>query len=165
MNKKGPRVIKPSIVNALFPVFLRNFFYVLLIGLPIFGLAILLNYLDIFSSAIWVLSLYYFGGAFILSILTETWNIILLWATTYTFDHSHIKIERKIFSIKTKTVPYKHIVNTNTVISLWDRISNAGDVILHTAESTEAGDIKLLFIKNPLEVEKEIHSLILKKKH
>jgi uncharacterized membrane protein YdbT with pleckstrin-like domain len=166
MEEEISKIIKPSYINALIPLLAKNLFYVLLYILPIYGILVLLSFLDAINWSLNFISIMYILISFCISILIESWTIIKLVRSTYIFEKSHIIIQEKIFSIKTHTVPYSHIVNTTTEISLWDRLSNAGDLILHTAKNSEEGDVKLLFIKNPLEVEKEIHDIILShKKH
>ena len=73
-----------------------------------------------------------------------------------------MEVESKLFKIEKKSLPYSQITNIDTQISLWDRITYSGDLIIHTADEKETGDIHLLFLKNPIEIEKQIHLLILK---
>ncbi|MBT5029869.1 PH domain-containing protein [archaeon] len=90
--------------------------------------------------------------------------ILDVYRTSYKFYKTHIVVIKKIFGIKKSTVPYSKITNINAEISLWDRIVNCGDIYLFTAEQSEEGIIKLLYIKNPVKMEKKIHELILSHK-
>ena len=71
--------------------------------------------------------------------------------------------EFEFFIIRTKSAHYSHIVNITTDITIWDRITNCGDVILHTAED-KAPDVVLSFIENPEKIEKSIYRLISRQK-
>ena len=156
--------IKPSAINALFPLFLKNLFYNSLWGL---GLALILIILKATIYTNWTFTfilILTITAIILISLLLNLGNFISLKTTTYKFYKTRIVIEKKILSLKTRSAHYSHIVNTNLEISIWDRMINAGDLILHNAEDSSTGDIKLLFIKNPQKIEKKIHDLIAKNK-
>ncbi len=139
---------KPSIVNALFPVYAKNFFITLL---PIIGIYLATSYfIEIpFKILIFILA------QIILPFIPLTLKIIKLANTEYKFYKNHLIKEYEFFSITKQTIPYKHITNISIIISFWDRLSNAGDIILHTAEN-ETPDLTLQYVKKPKQLEKQI---------
>jgi|TARA_Y100000310_G_C20284967_1_gene624423 hypothetical protein len=71
--------------------------------------------------------------------------------------------EFEFFIIRTQSVPYTQIVNITTDISIWDRITKSGDIILHTAED-KAPDVVLSYILYPDKVEKSIYRMVARQK-
>jgi hypothetical protein len=139
---------KPSIINALFPVYAKNFFITLL---PLIAIYIGTSYfLEIpFKILIFILTL------IIIPIIPLTFKIIRITNTEYIFYKNHLIKEYEFLSITKQTIPYKHITNISIIISFWDRLSNAGDIVLHTAEN-ETPDLVLQYVKNPKKLEKQI---------
>lgn len=164
MNEKPLLTLRPNLINAFFPTFIK---YVLKImvyaGVPFLILTSLLKVLGVLKISL----LFQIGIIFLASISIAAVSIllkifVLLPKLEYRFYKNHLEVESKLFHIEKKSVPYNKITNINAKISLWDRLTNAGDLIIHTADEKETGDIHLLFIKDPLKIEKEIHSLIVK---
>jgi len=156
--------LRPSLINGFLPLLFKYLgttakagfaFLILAAGARFFGI-VTYEYQTIVIAAI--------GLAIGLAILAWLIRFLILPSLQYRFYEDHIEVEQKLLRIQKRTVRYDQITNISTDISLWDRLCNAGDIILHTAEHAEAGDIKLLYIKNPLEIEKKIHSTISMKK-
>lgn len=157
-------ILRPNLINAFFPTLLKYFFKIIIYaGLPLIILGIILNILKIISFNNYLMAFIIIFTSIIIATISLAIKIfILLPKLEYRFYNNHFEVESKLLNIEKKSVPYNKIVNINANISLWDRISHAGDLIIHTADEKETGDIHLLFLKNPLDVEKKIHDLILK---
>ncbi|MBL7051763.1 MAG: PH domain-containing protein [Nanoarchaeota archaeon] len=157
--------LDPNAINALLPTILKNLFYLILILIPIIIIIFLINlFFPIELTYLLIIASIMILAIFIIPIIIEIKTILKIYATSYKFYKTHIVVVKKIFGIKTNTVPYSKITNINTEISFWDRIVNCGDIILYTAEQSEEGNIKLLYIKDPVKMEKKIHNLILSHK-
>ena len=155
--------IQPSIVNALFLDFLKNFFKSLIFGSIVFFLFYVLNYLKIYVFSIVSLSLILFFSIILFSILPLSWRIVILYNTNYLFFKDRVVHEFKFFNLKKESLTYDKITEINSDITLWDRLCNAGDIVLH-AEGDDTPDIKLLFVKDPKKIESMIYDLINKNK-
>ncbi len=151
--------LKPSVFNALFPLFLK---YALITSVPallLYGLYRLLHLFGLITlapaavvSALVVLVI----AAALAPLLVKT---IILANTRYSFYRTHIVREFSFLVVRRISVPYTHIVNLKTDISIWDRLSRSGDIILHTAEE-QSPELVLQFVKHPRRVEQAIHELI-----
>ena len=150
-------ILKPSLVNAILPTFLRNLFYAFILVLILFGIAIVLetfNIVDYPNKVLWLL-----GLLLVISIGSVLVKIINLFNTSYYFFKTHVSREFEFFTVKKQSAPYSQIVNISVDISIWDRVCNAGDITLHTAEDV-APDLILHFIKEPEKIERGIYNLI-----
>jgi uncharacterized membrane protein YdbT with pleckstrin-like domain len=156
-------VLKPNIINALLPTFIRNLFYSFIAALVLFGVFLLLrlfNFID-YSTRLVIFFLIIF--LLVVSIIPLLAKIVTLSITKYYFFRAHVVLESKLIKIKRESVPYHQIVNITIDISLWDRLCKAGDIILHTAKE-ESPDIILYYIKEPEKIESALHRLIIKTK-
>lgn len=150
--------IKPSAINSLIPELLKNLFRSFIYVTPLFIANHLLKNYNLYPA----INLKYFYILFVTFALIPTLiKAFVLKFTTYYFFDDHITSEFKFITIKRHSVPYNKITNISTDISIWDRITNAGDVILHTAEDSRS-DLTLKYINNINELEKEIYKLIKK---
>lgn len=161
-HKKKPNlVIKPSLINALVPMFLKSFFAYFFIFL---GLYFLIDLISIFfNSLVYNIS---FVNLLILvlifSLISISVKLIILKFTTYYFyDISGVK-EFNLIIIRRRSVVYSRITNVSLKMSVWDRITRAGKIILHTGDD-EVPDLILNYVKKPRQVEDLIYSLIHKK--
>lgn len=152
-------VLKPNIVNALFPLFLRNFFYSFIIVIFLFGLSFVLKQSHIIDYPTRKIIFWLIFFLIAMLIIPLLFKLISLYYTKYYFFKSHVTSEFKFIRIKRYSVPYHQIVNITTRISLWDRICKAGDITLHTAEDKSA-DLVLYYIKNPMKIESGLYKMI-----
>ena len=152
--------IKPSLVNALVPIFIKDVIYSILITAIFFFTIHILKAVNVtkFSTSTKLNILIFVLVALVLT----TSRIIILTSTTYYFYNDHIKSEFKFIAIKSFAAPYSSIVNISSSISLWDRLCNASDITLHTAEDNK--DLVLRYITNPKKIEKIIYQMIKKSK-
>ena len=151
-------VLKPNLVNALIPIFVRNFVASIVIVFALFAVLQIMEYsLDI----MWLIII-----LILISTLPLTINIFILYFTTYYFFSDRVISQFKFIKIDKHSALYHKIVNIRVDISIWDRICKAGDIVIHTAEN-RAADLTLKYIKNPEKVEKGIYDLIqrLKRSH
>ena len=147
--------LRPSVVNALVPELLGK---VIVPGGIITVIGIVLasitpDSIPILASLKAIVS----GFGFYLIVwgvllIPFVWTIIMLSRTVYRFGSVSVTREFSLISVRRLTVPYDKIVHLKTRISLWDRISGAGDIIIHTAENN-APDLTLRFIPKPQKVE------------
>lgn len=100
-----------------------------------------------------------YAPPYILSFISLSEKIIKILTTKYFFYKNHLTIQRKLFNIHKNSIVYNQITNLSTKMNIWDRISNGGKIILHTAEDVSP-DLELLSIKNTQTIEKKIHTLI-----
>lgn len=157
-------ILKPSIINALFPIFLKNLFYsfIFVVAVYLINHALkyfnLIHYSDILTITILIVLM------FVIPIIPLSYNITKLTNTRYYFYRTHLLSETKILGIEKHSINYSQITNISTVISLWDRISNAGDITLHTGQEQTAS-LMLSFIRDPHRIEKAIYHLIHKNRN
>ena len=160
--KKEELILKPNIVNGIIPIFLKNFTDSFLIVLLIGGVSFLLKELGVIkytnSSIITGLIIL----LFVMSLFSVLFKILLISNTRYYFYKTHVVSDFQLIKIKRMSVPYNQIVNITVDVSLWDRLCNAGDIIIHTAED-KAPDLTLFYIKNPKKMELSIYKMIHKK--
>ncbi len=164
MKEEPALILRPNIINAFFPTFLKIFFKIAIyVGIPLIILDVIVTLIKIRSDSLAIMIPLIIGACLILSILLILLKIFVFFPKIeYRFYKNHMEVESKLFKIEKKSLPYSQITNIDTQISLWDRITYSGDLIIHTADEKETGDIHLLFLKNPIEIEKQIHLLILK---
>jgi hypothetical protein len=151
-------ILKPSSWNALSPLFFKNLFYSTIFGLILLLIYFLLNYFNIINYSFNFILIVLIIFVLIISFFPLIMRIIILANTNYYFYRTHITSEFKLFFIKSYSLSYSKITNISLDISIWDRLCNAGDIILHSAEDKKE-DLKLAFIKNPKEIEKRIYAL------
>ncbi|MFP4567305.1 MAG: PH domain-containing protein [Candidatus Woesearchaeota archaeon] len=158
-SRKPLLVVRPSLVNALFPLFFKNFFG---FGIVIFCIYFLLSFVnmffDIFVPSVW----FVFFAIVILTLLSISIKLFILRVSKYVFyDSSAIK-DFKFIIVRRRSVVYSRITNITLRVSLWDRITRAGNITLHTGDD-EVPDMILKYIKNPERIENMIYSLVHKK--
>ncbi len=149
-------ILKPSIVNGLLPITFRYFLYAVVVSMVLFLIDYILRNFNLieFSSRWWIILI----GAVIL-VLPSAAKLIKLHYTTYYFYASHVESEFRFMTIKKHAVPYSQIVDVSVEISLWDRLTRAGNITLHTAEE-KAPSLVLYYLRKPEQIEKIIHKMI-----
>ncbi len=161
-KKKEPiLVVKPCVVNALFPIFVKNLFVYFVVFFSLYVLISLLGFFfEFFSYEVsfnFVLVL-----VLIFSFFSILFRLIILRFTTYYFyDVSAIK-EFSLIIVKRRSVVYSRITNISLKMGVWDRITRAGKITLHTGDD-EMPALVLRYVKNPRRVESFVYSLIHKK--
>ena len=158
-----PWAIKPSIPNAILPNLLRNFFYAIVIGLVVYGIAWLLRFFKLIPYSDLTIKSTIISLAAIFAIIPLLVKIIVLYNTTYYIFKTHIVSEMEFIKVIKHTVPYSQITDMAVDVSIWDRICRAGDIVLHTGNE-QRPSLKLQYIKNVQDVERIIHSKISKGK-
>ena len=157
--------LRPNLVNGFLPVYIG---YVAKISkwasIPI-TIAVILSLLTINPLNPGLTLILAGVGILTLALLSLIVRIIMLGNLKYTFYKDRIEMHQQLFNIRRKSIRYSQITNITAEISVWDRICNAGDIILHSAEETEVGDLELRCIKNPYDIEKKIHELISQTQH
>ncbi len=151
--------IKPSITNALFPVFVKNFLVILIFSIFAF-LIYYFNLIKINLTNTQVI-LYLLLINFILANIPLIWKMIKLSRTLYRFTDIGVYKIFNLFAIKEDFTPYNQIVNIDRITSVWDLLCKAGDIILHTTEDNQP-DLKIQYVTNPSEIIASINRMILR---
>jgi hypothetical protein len=156
--------MKPNILNALFPVFLKNLFFSFIVILVMYAVSQVLTIFGVISLTASDVTIWLIGILFLFAIAPMTVRIIILYNTKYYFFRTHVISEFEFIMIKKYSLPYSKISNITVDISIWDRFCRAGDVTLHTAENITP-DLVLRFIKNPKKMERDIYRMIDTQRH
>jgi uncharacterized membrane protein YdbT with pleckstrin-like domain len=156
-DRKPLLVVKPSVVNALFPLFFKNLFFFLFLAFGVYFLFVIVNVfvdLDFIPSAGWV-----FLVVLVLTFLSISLKLLVLRRTKYVFYETNADRDFDLIVIKRRSVVYNRITNISLKVSLWDRLTGAGHITLHTGDD-EVPDLVMSYVKNPGRVENLIYSLI-----
>ncbi len=94
-----------------------------------------------------------------LTFLSISIKFTTLKLTKYIFYENNAVKDFKFIIINRRSVMYDRITNITLKVSLWDRITGAGKIILHTGDD-ELPDIIMKYIKDPAKIEELIYSLI-----
>ena len=158
-NKKPILSVGPSLFNALFPLFFKNFLYfgVIVFFVYFFGV-IFLSFFEFYWPSLGLIFLI----IFLLTFLSISFRLFILGFTKYVFYESHAVKTFKFVIVRRRSVVYNRITNISLRVSLWDRITKAGTIRIHTGDD-EMPDIVMRYIKNPSKVEGLIYSMIHKK--
>ncbi len=154
-----PLLLKPSIINALLPTFARNCFYAAIIGAFLWVLSFIptglgiLRYNPVQGTIAFVIFIILF------SLAPLSLRVLVLSCTTYSFEKTHVTKEFRFIIVKKQTVPYHQINRISVDISFWDRLCNAGDIALHTADEDKP-DLVLHYIPEPQKIETLLYSYI-----
>jgi len=149
-------VLKPSIPNGLIPIFLKHLFYSLIVGLVLFLVSYVLKWVGVidFPTSLWIFLIW-----LAVLLLPTGLHLIRLANIKYYFFRTHVEYEYRLITIKKQSVPYSQIADITVKISLWDRLTNAGNITLHTAEE-RAPSLVLFYIRDPEKVEKVIYKML-----
>ena len=150
--EKPELTIKPNILNALLLVFLKYLLKLGLISFILFLLLLLIRTIGFFQIPVSTLIVWFVGLVLLFTLLLLSYRIFILSFTTYYFYRTHLTSEFKFLVKKKFSVSYTQITNVTTDVSVWDRICNAGDIIVHTAEN-QSSDLTLYYIKDPDKIE------------
>ena len=153
-------VVRPDVINALFPLFFKNFFVFLLLCFGLyFLLGIFVSFVDLFvlpnAGLVFLI-------VFILTFFSISFRLIILRLTKYYFYETNAVKEFRFIVISRKSVVYSRITNIVLKVSLWDRITGAGSITLHTGDD-EMPDLVIRYVKDPVKLEELVYSLIHKK--
>lgn len=155
--------LKPSIINALLPTYMKWFFYCLLVAFGFFIVYIILKAANVVPYSFGFAVLFLLLMASGIALIPLAIRILSLANTNYYFYDTHVVSEFKFFKIKRYSVPYHQIAQVTMDMSFWDRFCKAGDIVLHTAEQ-KAPNLVLYYVKNPHELEHRLYSLVHKHK-
>ncbi len=161
--EKPQFVIKPALLNALVPHYARWFWrfgiaaaivYFIFIGLEQLGMVSVYHPALLIS----VIVVGFLGG-----FVMVKHRLIGLHNTRYSFYTSHVVRERRFITVKRHSLPYRSITKVENDSSVWDRMTGASDLILHTSH----GDQKALVLESVPDsdaVEHRIYALMRKEK-
>lgn len=153
--------LEPNLKVGLLPIIASNFSYSIIISSSIYLMLYLFDRFDVISiSNKFLYGIIFFLALFIIPILV---NVIILSRTTYLFYDTHLSKEFRLLGIKKHSIPYNQIRNIVTNVNIWNRLSSAGRIEIHSANDKENMMI-LNYINNPEEIEEKIYSIIGKKK-
>ncbi|MBN2566691.1 PH domain-containing protein [Candidatus Woesearchaeota archaeon] len=155
-------VLRPSIANAILPQFLKNLswsFLATLAAFAVLSIFRLFNVMGWFGMGAVPFMLGIVALWLLLALIPLLIRIIYLSNVTYHFYPSHLLSEFRFLSVKRFSIPYSQIVNVSVNVSLWDRLTGNGDMIIHSAENN-APDMYLYSVRNPEKVEQWLYSMI-----
>ena len=152
-------ILKPSVINALVPVFAKNLLYAILLGSVAFGLFWLLITFGTVDYRIEQTIIWLIMFLIIFPTIPTFLNLILLHNTKYIFYKTHIVSEFELIKVKRHSTPYHQIVNVTSHVSIWDRFCRAGDLTMHTAEDN-LPDLTLFYVRYPENIESKIYEMI-----
>lgn len=92
-------------------------------------------------------------------------KLIHLHNTKYDFYDTHVNAQTGFFKKHRDSMPYKQISKLTNNENLWDRLTNASDITLHSSRPGEDQGLTLRSIKNSNEVEEQIYRLLKEKKN
>ena len=156
--------LKPSIINALLPAVIQSITFSIIITAIMYMLIFILSLLKVISFSFQIKFLTVFLPFLVFVFIPFSIHVFYLWYTTYYFYTDRVVKEFRFIALNKQSVFYDHIINITVEISIWDRLTSAGDIILHTADDKEP-EVVLKFIPETEEVEKLIYKLIKKGKH
>lgn len=156
--------LSPDLVNALFPEFLQKLVVGIIITFIMYSVYLALSALKIVTLSFNQVIGWFALGLVLVTMFPLLVKIFILLNTKFYFFHDRVESEFKFIMIKSQSALYSQIVNIRVEISVWDRICNAGSVVLCTADDREP-NIILRYIKDPKKVEHVIYRLIRSAKH
>lgn len=159
MTEKHLHMLKPRIMVAIFPHLFRNLLYSLPVVLGIIGVYFLVKKPLGMTYPIGLVIAVACFVLFVIAIMPLFATIFRMHFTKYYFYRTHLVKQVKIITVRKQSVPYHQIVNITTRISVWGRIWNTGDIIVHTVEEN-IEDIVLEYIKDPNKIETSIYQMV-----
>ena len=161
--------LKSNIFNALFLQFIHQIIFNLLWFSPLLLLYFLAEYifkLEYQNEAIFfvlVLTLLY-------SILKISKKLFIILITIYNFTSSTIEKQSGFISKQSHSIHYSQITDIELSQTLWDRVCNVGDLVVHTAndgyvDKSIKGSMILKDIKNPKQLKQTMFVRMSESKH
>ena len=155
--------ITPDLVNALFLEFLKDLFVALIIVGVSYSGYLVLKVLKVITLTFDQILGWFILGSVLIIMFPLLLKVFVLLNTRFYFHHDRVESEFKFIIIKSQSALYSQIVNVRVEVSVWDRICNAGNIVLCTADDREPNVI-LRYIKDPKKVEHMIYKLIMSAK-
>jgi len=161
--EKELMVLKPNILNAIIPVFVKNLGYACILGGVAFGLYWLIFTFGTFDYPINQVLQWFIFFLLIFPAIPAMLRLIVLYNTKYIFFDTYIVSEFEFLRVKRHSTPYHQIVNIISKVSIWDRFCGTGDVTMHTAED-RLPDLTLFYVKNPDIIERKLYEMVRREK-
>lgn len=171
--KKSPNpnelVIKSNMFNALFLELIKQFFVNFVFFLPLFVIYLVVEYLlELNYQNQAIFSLIFL--TLIFSLFKISSKLITIVTTYYIFTPSSMEKATGIISKKSHSLHYSQITDIELSQTLWDRMCNVGDLIIHTANDEyvtkhKKGSLILKDIKKPQQLKRQIIGKISPHKH
>lgn len=156
--------LKPSIINALLPAVIESITFSIVITATMYIVIFILSLIGLISFSFPIKFLTLFLPFLVFVLIPFSIHVFYLWYTTYYFYTDRVVKEFRFIALNKQSVFYDHIINITVEISIWDRLTSAGDIILHTADDKEP-EVVLKFIPKTEEVEKLIYKLVKREEH
>ena len=121
-EEKPLLILRPHMFNAVFPMFIRNLIYSLIIVMGLSGLLYIAQAAGavpiyvVFGS--WYSYLLFFAVVIFLSAAPLAWKMVILLNTQYYFYKNHIVKEFEFFIVRRQSVSYNQIVDMTIDISI-----------------------------------------------
>ncbi len=154
-------IIKPSILNAtgiaFFSYLLR---WAAVLAMPLITYLVILSRRPEMLGAYvvqrdWAIT-YYAAICLILTLMALGPKIFRLTRMTYIFDKDHFEKRYDFLNSETESIEYKKIARIDLDKSVWDKITDAADIIVHTASERDP-DVILEYVRDAEEVRQFLH--------
>lgn len=152
-------VLKPNLLNALLPVFAKSLLRSSFITLILFSLFYFLSTIDIVEYPNESINYFLMSVLAIFSIGPFLIKIVILKNMKYYFYREYVMSEFELFRLDRHAVPYNQITHVGLDISVWDRLSHAGDIKIFAGQETEAS-LVLHYVSEPKKVENAIFRIL-----
>lgn len=160
---KKPRkpifTLRPNLVNALTPYFLKNLFISAVISALVYLFFSVLTYVSkeqVYEGALFSTIVIVFLVFLLIPFLI---SLILLKCTKYEFYTTNVVKQFKLIAIKKHAILYNQILEVKIEVSIWGRMTKAGNIQLVSADDSSE-NLTLQYVEDPETVEKKIYSLI-----
>jgi len=152
-------VIKPYIPNAIIPRFLSTLLYAsVLVFVTLLMFSLVQPFLAFEFTARQIIA---FGitVTLLITIISLLEEFIKLVNTEYRFNEEDIEIYYKFFTQHSRSIAYDHIIEVKSYQSMWDRITNSGNIMLATGIDDQV-DFSLNHIKDVEEKREMLQNFI-----
>lgn len=156
-------VLKPNIINALLPRFLRHTFWNGFFFLSLYLIYMVLDFYFNFGFNLeMILALIFFTLFF--SFIKILKDLVVNLATSYIFYPYSVEMKFDFFIQNSHSASYSHVTDIHVEKTIWDRLCNVGDIVIHTSNDSAhkegKGALVLKDIKNPEKLQQEINKRI-----
>lgn len=152
-------VLRPKIIDAVLPTFLKNLIRALAIGGIVYAIAYVFTTLKVIQYPQQQINYFVISAIGVLCIVPVVVRLIILKNVRYYFHKALVMSEFELFKVDRHSVPYSQITHLGLKVTMWDRICNSGDITLFTGHEQKPS-LTLYFVHSPKKVEEFIYKLM-----
>jgi len=152
-------VLKPDLMNSLVPEFFFSSFRAAVLTGLVYAVFFFFGLFEKLDMAEYQKIIYPIVVVLVLSLPQLLYRGFILMMTKYSFYNTHIVYDFSFIIIRKFSVPYHQITNVSLNITIWDRLTKSGNIVIHTADDTTP-DLHLNYVSNPEVVERRIYELV-----